>query len=513
MVYINSFSGIVATLVLSIQAVSSRPHWQSISDVELGISTTSGSLKGIINGTTPNVRQFLGVPFAQPPTGNLRWMPPNALPSNQSSAIVDATKFSLNCPQYESAIPTIYSTYVREFFISGPSSEDCLTLSIWAPLQSHPEDKLPVVIYLYGGGLQTGGSSVPYQNPAKWIERTQSHIVVSIQYRLNIFGFPNAPGLESQNLGYLDQRAGVEWIHENIAAFGGNPEQMVLWGQSAGAISTDAYNFAYPDDPIVKGFICDSGIQLSATSIDDPTYSNFTFVASQFNCTGSELLPCMRKIPVDDIEDFLKSYNDALATPALSFNAVLDDEIVFSNYTQRFINNQLSPLPVIYGFTDNDTMSLDAFPANPLTESAHRTLASITQIPRFICPNSAASYYRTQLGLKTYRFQYRGNFSNVSPLPWAGAYHSSELPMIFGTSEDFRGKNTELEWATSRAMQDAWLAFARKPDGGLEELGWGNSSGQMVQVFGGRSTYDDTGDNVAKQFISLEELAESCSVK
>ncbi|TGO50792.1 hypothetical protein BOTNAR_0379g00040 [Botryotinia narcissicola] len=208
MASINSFSRIVATFVLSIQAVSSRPHWQSKSDLDLSISTTSGRLQGIINGTTPNVRQFLGVPFAQTPTGNLRWMPPNTLPSNQSSAVVDATKFSLNCPQYESAIPTIYSTYVREFFISGPSGEDCLTLSIWAPLHSQPEDKLPVVIYLYGGGLQTGGSSVPYQNPAKWIERTQSQIVVSIQYRLNIFGFPNAPGLEISKSGLSQSASG-----------------------------------------------------------------------------------------------------------------------------------------------------------------------------------------------------------------------------------------------------------------------------------------------------------------
>lgn len=85
--------------------------------------------------------------------------------------------------------------------------------------------------------------------------------------------------------------------------------------------------------------------------------------------------------------------------------------------------------------------------------------------------------------------------------------------MIFGTSEDFRGKDTKLEWETSIAMQDAWLAFAKQPDGGVEKLGWGNSSRQMVEVFGGRSTYDDTGENVARQFISLAELAESCSVK
>lgn len=163
----------------------------------------------IINGTTPDVRQFLGVPFAQAPIGDLRWEPPATLPANASNRIVDATKFPVNCLQYESAIPTVYSTFVREFFIWGPTGEDCLTLSIWAPTSTKLKN-MPVLIFLYGGGLSTGGSSVPYQDPAEWVQRTQSHIVVSVQYRLNAFGFPKAPGLESQNLGYLDIRAGVE---------------------------------------------------------------------------------------------------------------------------------------------------------------------------------------------------------------------------------------------------------------------------------------------------------------
>ncbi|PQE33368.1 hypothetical protein CJF32_00006660 [Rutstroemia sp. NJR-2017a WRK4] len=520
----TSITRILTAVVLPLQLVVSSPahwgppkgHWQH-NAADLLVSTSSGNLQGYINETTPNVRQFLGVPFAQAPIGNLRWMPPTALPANQSSASVDATKFGLSCPQFEGASPSVYSTYVRELLINGPNGEDCLSLSIWAPLYVNPKEKLPVVVWIYGGGLQTGGSSVPYQDPSKWIERTKSHIVVSIQYRLNIFGFPNAPGLEAQNLGFLDQRAAVEWLRENIAVFGGDPEQMILWGQSAGALSTDVYNYAYPDDPIVQGFICNSGNALLFPSVDDPTYSNFTFVASHFNCSSpsgsaEDLLSCMRKVPAADIESFLKSYSDSQAAPALSFSATVDNTIVFSNYTSRLLAGNVSSKPAIYGYTDIDTIAFVAFPADPLQESANRTLAEIS-FQSWICTTSAISRYRTDIGLKTYQYQYRGNFSNISPLPWLGAYHSSELPLIFGTSGDFRGEDTRLEKQTSLAMQRAWGAFARDPENGLERTGWGDSSEQEGEVFGGRSTYDEMGKNVAAQFISLAGLAESCPVK
>jgi acetylcholinesterase len=444
-------------------------------------------------------------------------MPPTALPANQSSASVDATKFGLSCPQYEGSYPSIYNTFVREFFINGPNGEDCLSLSIWAPLHMNPKEKLPVVIWIYGGGLQTGGSSVPYQDPAKWVQRTQSHIVVSIQYRLNIFGFPNAPGLDAQNLGFLDQRAAVEWLQDNIAVFGGNPEQMILWGQSAGGWSTDVYNYAHPDDPIVQGFIADSGNALLLTPVDDPSHTNFTFVASHFNCSSpsssaNDLLSCMRRVPAADIESFLKSYQDAGVAPGISFTAVVDETIFFSNYTSRLLAGNVSSKPVIYGYNDIDTIAFGTFPSDPLKEGPNRTSADISFVS-YICTTSAISRHRTDIGLKTYQFQYRGNFSNISPLPWLGAYHSAELPLIFGTSADFRGEDTRLEKQTSLAMQRAWGAFARDPENGLERTGWRDSSEQGAEVFGGRSTYDETGENVAAQFISLAGLAESCPVK
>ncbi|KAK9343385.1 Alpha/Beta hydrolase protein [Lipomyces starkeyi] len=426
------------TLLLSIQFATSAPL--CLSNI-LEVGTTSGILRGIINGTTPDV------------LGDLRWMPPVALPSESSSRYIDASKFSMSCSQYESTIPSVYNKFVREFFIQGPSGEDCLTLSIWAPARDSHK-LLPVFIYIYGGGLQTGGSSVPYQDPAQWIQRTQSHIV-------------------------------VKWLQVNIAAFGGDPYKMVLWGQSAGALSTDVQNFAFPDNPIVSGFICDSAAAESPVNSDDYSQSNFTFVAEHFNCSGDSMLPCMRNISSTDIIAFLASYQDSQVCPALSFVAIPDEVVVFSNYTQRMIDGQFSTAPAIFGSNELDGVSLVSLPADPYTMGPNMTAAEDTLLDIIFCPDMTTADLRTKAGRTTFRYQYQGNFTNNSPLFWMGAYHSSELPMIFGTSGDFRGPATEFEKATSRMMQDLWLAFANDPLHGVEKLNWPNGTSGYVNAFGG----------------------------
>lgn len=148
----------------------------------LKVETTVGTVYGLINGTTPNVAQFLGVPYAEPPLGALRWAPPTVKSPIKS---IDATAFSPSCPQYGSSSPSVYSVDGRGFLLtSGKTSEDCLTLNIWAPataVGSHFE-KLPVIVWIYGGGFQAGGGDIPYQIPSQWVQRSQAHIVVGIKY-------------------------------------------------------------------------------------------------------------------------------------------------------------------------------------------------------------------------------------------------------------------------------------------------------------------------------------------
>jgi carboxylesterase type B len=125
------------------------------------------------------------------------------------------------------------------------SAEDCLSLGVWTPAHASPDSGLPVVLFLTGGGDTAGGVFEAGQLPSNWVHRSQKHIVVTTDYRLGILGFPNTPLLSDTNFGFQDARAAVEWVHENIAAFGGDPEKITLWGQSAGSSTYSAVLVLY----------------------------------------------------------------------------------------------------------------------------------------------------------------------------------------------------------------------------------------------------------------------------
>lgn len=143
----------------------------------LTVDTTSGLLTGFVNDTAPDVRQFLGVPFAEPPLGSLRFMPPI---HKRSEGPLHTTKYQPACLQQTSSAETIYTEYMQQFLINGGDSEDCLYLNIYAPLNAKSK-KLPVLIYLPGGGFTGGGANSLYKIPDKWIQETQSHIVITTQ--------------------------------------------------------------------------------------------------------------------------------------------------------------------------------------------------------------------------------------------------------------------------------------------------------------------------------------------
>ncbi|KAF2226117.1 Alpha/Beta hydrolase protein [Elsinoe ampelina] len=472
----------------------------------LVVQSTSGILHGAVNASAPLVRQWLGVPFAQAPVGSLRFALPQPLPANASSRHLEVKAFGPSCPQYESTVPSIYNKIVREFFIWGSSGDDCLSVSIWAPLEPVKE-KLPVIIWVYGGGSTTGGSSVPYQNPQKWVQRTQAHIVVSLQYRLNFFGSPNAPGL-NQNLAFFDTRLALEWIRDNIAGFGGDPDKMVLWGQSAGATRVGEQSLAYVDDPIVKGYIQNSGGTYDVRSpYTDTSFKNFTFVANSFGCTGdlANLTACLRTKPQSDIESFIQYWVDTAQKPPLSFQFLTDNTTTWANGTQAIITGSYSRLPKILAHCERDGASLAACSTPDCTLPPLPAL-ELAATQRTRCVGVAEARLRNSLNLTTYRYMYAGNFTNIAPLPWMGAYHSSELPLIMGTFGDHRGRGTPFQSATSQAMQDAYLAFAEDPEGGLAGRGWERYESGLVQVFGG----SENGTEWTERSVPRDEVEGIC---
>jgi carboxylesterase type B len=140
-----------------------------------------------------------------------------------------------------------YGESLTAGLVAQNSDEDCLSLAVWTPAWATKESKLPVVVYLTGGGDVTGGINIPTQLPANWVHRTQNHIVVTTNYRVNIFGYPNARALgDNANFALQDQRMAVEWVQENIASFGGDPSQITLTCTSSLGTRTRSSELRYP---------------------------------------------------------------------------------------------------------------------------------------------------------------------------------------------------------------------------------------------------------------------------
>ncbi|KAL2163292.1 hypothetical protein VTH06DRAFT_5348 [Thermothelomyces fergusii] len=475
---------------------------------------TAGGKDGVVHGAiddaTPAVRRFLGIPYARPPTGDLRFAPPRpALPFGE----LEATKMPPSCMQYISGIPNIYNREVPEYNLgglnetTGPISEDCLALSIWAPIRTSSK-ALPVIVFFYGGAFTFGGIDAPYLIPSNWIQRKQSHIVVAFNHRDNILGYPNAAGLPpgQQNLALLDARLAVEWVRDNIAAFGGDPARIGLWGQSSGAVLIAYYTYAYRDDPIASSVILSSGSEFIDAQRYDPAHGNFTFVAAHFGCGGlgpAAELYCMRRADMSQIQDFLRARGDAGDEPPVLFPPSVDGRTVFANYSVLARAGLVARLPALIGSNAHDGVAF--VPYAP--DGGDAALADRRTAALFFCPayRSARARGAAHRGAApVYRYLYAGNFSNVSPRPWMGAYHGAELPLLFGTHALARGPSTELERRTSRAMQDAWVRFVATAGREMTVEGW-DAKGQADA--GGVVEF---GNGVPAKLTDTTELDRKC---
>ncbi len=219
------------------------------------VKTANGILEGI---NESGIKIFKGVPFAAPPVGELRWKAPQ--PIKNWEGIRKADKFG---PR-----PMQLPIYSDMNFRSDTTSEDCLYLNIWTPAVTGKE-KLPVLVYFYGGGF-IAGSSDEYRYGGENMAR-RGIVTITVNYRLGIFGFFAYPELtkesshhSSGNYGYLDQNAALKWVKENIAAFGGDPDKITIAGESAGSISVSAQMCSPLSKDLIAGAIGSSGSLLGA---------------------------------------------------------------------------------------------------------------------------------------------------------------------------------------------------------------------------------------------------------
>ncbi|ORY69089.1 carboxylesterase, type B [Pseudomassariella vexata] len=501
-------------LALAISALGQTfpPYYQNLTQepartlssfTNLTVETRTGTFVGFLNDTYPDVRQFLRIPFAQPPVGELRWLPPQKLPN--SSRKYDSTKFGPACPQYVSGKTSMYNQYqppnllvnlgenLNQGSVAWASAEDCLTLAVWTPSFANKTSKLPVALFVTGGGGVTGAIDIPSQLPPQWISRSQEHIVVTMNYRSNIFGNPKSRALNETSLTLLDVRAAVEWVSENIGAFGGDAENILLWGQSQGAGLTHAYTLAFPDDPLASSFGMIStppSVVINLTTTPDP-YADFDIVAKALGCNYFDdweaELECMRQVSWVQISEFINRYN---STPSIAFTSYIPDErYIFSNETQRYIDGKIAKGPAIRSHAARES------------PSTNETAVEASQL-RWDCATASDVALRHSIGLDTHRYLWAGNFSNISPVPWLGAFHWSDLFMIFGTYRLDVGEVTQLEVDTSATMQGFLLAFLKDPSTVQSTAGWpvfdpeASDGGTIVEFGLGQPARNITGYSV-----------------
>ena len=252
------------------------------------VKTADGLVSGVSTATT---RQFLGIPFAQPPVGALRWQAPQ--PPTPWSSTLDADKASGECPQITPVVNVL------------TGNEDCLYLNVFAP-KAVPATPRPVMVWIYGGGFTVGSSTD--DSPANFAANDNT-VTVSFNYRLGPLGFLALPELAQQDpqhstgdLGLLDQQAALRWVQANIAGFGGDPHNVTIFGESAGGISVCAQLLSPRSAGLFQKGITESGPCTLPIVALDAAETQGAELASKLGCaSGPDLLDCMRSKPVRQV--------------------------------------------------------------------------------------------------------------------------------------------------------------------------------------------------------------------
>jgi len=252
---------------------------------EATVVLPGGTIQGVI---LPNSREFLGVPYADPPIGNNRWYTPQPKKS-WSPAVLNVQNWPAGCPQRCDTPPHTCPT---------TTNEDCLYLNIYTPRSSAITEKLPVLVFFHGGNFQVGAGGVPIYN-ATYMTETWNVIEVTVNYRLGALGFLASQTLPG-NYGFQDQVMALEWIQTNIGLFGGDPNRVTISGQSAGGTSVAAHLTNAESDPLFKQAILES----NPASLFLKTVSQATIMQQRFayylNCTPSDMV-CQRGASVEDV--------------------------------------------------------------------------------------------------------------------------------------------------------------------------------------------------------------------
>jgi para-nitrobenzyl esterase len=447
------------------------------------VKTAQGQAVGKwIEGGTQ--KAFLGLPYAAPPVGDLRWKAPQ--PPSAWKAVRAASKFGARCEQWH-----IWDDYL--FLDAGPS-EDCLYLNVYAPAAAKPASKLPVMVWIHGGGFVAGAGSEPRYNGSALAAKDV--VVITLNYRLGVFGFLANEDLQNEgkghagNYGLMDMAAALRWVKANVAAFGGDPGNVTIFGESAGSFAVSALLAAPQARGLFQKAIGESGAffgnTLSMSALGERAKRDQAWT----DALGAKSLAELRALPAD------KVIEAARKQPMVGFSPVVDGQFLTEPVSVTYAAGRQAKVPVIIGWNRDErtgTLSKDmtaekwkayaaqhygekapqflaAFPASSDAEAVRSADALTTE--QFIAlgawqwvqaqtATDAAPVYR-------YRFDLGSPASEVHPV--AGyAFHSDELEYVFGTLDTRHGATWRPEdRRLSEQMIGYWTNFARSgdPNGG-----------------------------------------------
>ena len=455
------------------------------------VKTTGGLVKGT-SSADGLIRIFKGIPFAAPPVGELRWKEPR--PVTPWQGVRDAGEFASQCVQ---------GAIFGDISFPRPASEDCLNLNVWTPTPA-AGDRLPVMVWIHGGGFQAGAGSEPRHDGTALARK--GVVVVTINYRLGVFGFFAHPELTresgrnaSGNYGLLDQVAALQWVRDNAAAFGGNPQNVTIFGESAGSFAVSALMASPLARGLFHGAIGESGAYFTGGT---GTLALQPLSASEHQ--GMKFASAVGGAPLDALR--AKSADELLAASLKVlpwFSPILDGYVLAEDVSATYAAGKQARVPLLAGwnadevragivlgkqkptaqsftadtrkrFGDQADAILKAYPAATDAEALESAAALASDL--FI---GAATWRWIEVHARTGQSPvYRYSFDRKIPVaPDAkvdgvsatsrdiGARHAGEIEYVFGTLDSIRNVTWEAsDRALSDAMMTYWANFARAGD-------------------------------------------------
>jgi para-nitrobenzyl esterase len=307
------------------------------------VKVEGGVLQGVAEG---DLSVYKGIPFAAPPVGDLRWKAPQ--PVVAWSGTRSADKYAPACMQAGNAPP-------------GGLGEDCLYLNVWSPAKS-PTEKLPVLVWIYGGGFAGGATSIPIHDGARLAKR--GVVLVSVAYRVGVLGFfahpelnAEAPSHTSGNYGLLDMIAGLRWISRNIAAFGGDPSRVTIFGESAGGIAVSMLCASPLAKGLIHGAISESGGSFGPSSKNPQPGENMRLLADEqvsgvefAKALGASSIKELRALPAEKILGARRS-GGGMAWP------IVDGYVIPGDQYRLYEAGRFTDTPILVGYNSDEGLS------------------------------------------------------------------------------------------------------------------------------------------------------------